>query len=89
VLVFSGYQAVVIRSLSAVRQVNLSTVLPETRGDAAVVDSGAGGPLLLALPIPTGSPQPSRRISYVPGMMFPWPIHFESRRRPVTTTRSM
>jgi anti-sigma factor RsiW len=53
-LVFAGYQAVVIRSLSTVRQVNPFVLLPETRGDARVLEYREGAPLLFSFVIPSG-----------------------------------
>lgn len=53
-LVFSGYQAVVIRSLSELRQVTPFVLLPETRGDARVLEFSPGQPQMFAFPIPTG-----------------------------------
>jgi anti-sigma factor RsiW len=53
-MIFASYQAVVIRSLSTVRQVNPFVLLPETRGDARVVEYREGHPLLFSFEIPTG-----------------------------------
>ena len=53
-LVFASYQAVVIRSLTTVRQVNPFVLLPETRGDARVLEYREGDPLLFSFVIPSG-----------------------------------
>lgn len=54
-LIFSGYQTVVIRNLAAVRQVNPFVLLPETRGEPRVVEFTPGEPQMFSFPIPTGT----------------------------------